>query len=320
MRTAPDPVRIGIVGVGHVGATAAYALLMSGLAAELVLIDQDAHRADGEAMDLSHAVPFTHPTRVWAGDYADLTGALVTIVAAGVGQRPGETRLDLLQRNADVFQDVVPNIVAHNPDGIFLVATNPVDILSYLAWKLSGYPPHRVIGSGTILDTARFRYLLSEHYGVDPRSVHAHIIGEHGDSEVPAWSLTNIAGVPLRAYVATPGARYDAAAMQLIFERTRDAANAIIRGKGATYYAVASGLVRIIEAIVRNQHTILSVSNLVIDAYGISDVYLSLPAIIGRGGVERVVHLPLDDQETAGLQRSAQILRANIQQIRFTKS
>ena len=313
-----SPARIGIVGVGHVGATTAYGLLMSGLAGELVLIDQDAHRADGEAMDLNHAVPFTHPTRVWAGDYADLDRAQVIVVAAGVGQRPGETRLDLLKRNADVFQEIVPRMVAHNPIGILLIATNPVDVLSYLAWKLSGRPAHQVIGSGTILDTARFRYLLSEHYGVDPRSVHAHIIGEHGDSEIPVWSLTNIAGVQLRTYVAAQGSTYDEAAMQRIFEQTRDAAYKIIRGKGATYYAVATGLVRIVESIVRNQHTILSVSNLVDEVYGMSDVYLSLPAVIGRAGVERMIRLPLDEQETAGLRHSADVLKASIRQLRFT--
>lgn len=315
----PDaPVRIGIVGVGHVGATTAYALLMSGLAAELVLIDQDERRASGEAMDLNHAVPFTHPTRVWAGDYADLEPALITIIAAGVGQQPGETRLDLLQRNANVFRDVVPRVIRSNPDGILLIATNPVDILSYLAWKLSARPPHQVIGSGTILDTARFRYLLSEHYGVDPRSVHAHIIGEHGDSEIPVWSLTNIAGVQLRTYVAAQGSIYDDNAMQRLFERTRDAAYEIIRGKGATYYAVAAGLVRIVESIVRNQHTVLSVSNLVEDAYGVSDVYLSLPAVIGRTGVERMVRLPLNEQETTGLQQSAEILKSSIGQLRLS--
>lgn len=321
MNTAPDqprPVRVGIAGVGHVGATTAYALLMSGLAAELVLLDQDARRAEGEAMDLNHAVPFTHPTRVWAGEYADLAGALVTIIAAGVGQRPGETRLDLLQRNADVFEQIVPQIVTHNPSGILLIATNPVDVLSYLAWKLSGRPAQQVIGSGTILDTARFRYLLSEHYGVDSRSVHAHIVGEHGDSEIPVWSLTNIAGVQLRAYVAAQGSTYDDAAMQRLFEQTRGAAYEIICGKGATYYAVAAGLVRIVESIVRNQHTVLSVSNLVDEVYGISDVYLSLPAVIGRAGVERMIRLPLDEQETLGLRHSADVLKASIRQLRVT--
>ncbi len=309
------PVRIGIVGAGHVGATTAYALLLSGVAAELVLIDEDRRRANGEAMDLNHAAPFAHPTRIWAGDYADLHGALVTIVAAGVGQRPGETRLDLLHRNAHVFRDVVPQIVASNPDGLLLIATNPVDVLSYFAWKLSGRPAHQVIGSGTILDTARFRHLLGQHYGVDPTSVHGYIIGEHGDSELPVWSLTNIAGVDLRTYVASRGETYDDSAMQRIFEQTRDAAYAIVQGKGATYYAVAAGLVQIVESIVRNQHTVLSVSNLVDDAYGLADVYLSLPAVIGRHGVESVVRLPLTDGEAARLRQSAAVLTASIRQL-----
>ncbi len=310
-----DLVRIGIVGAGHVGATTAYALLLTGLAAELVLVDADGQRATGEAMDLNHAVPFTHPTRVWAGDYDDLAGALLTIVAAGVGQRPGESRLQLLQRNAAVFREIVPRIVASNPTGLLVIATNPVDVLSYYAWRLSGLPASRVLGSGTILDTARFRHLLGAHFGVDPRSVHAYIIGEHGDSELPVWSHTNIAGVPLRAYVAAQGLTWDVDAMQQIYEHTRDAAYAIIRGKGATYYAVAAGLVRLVEAIVRNQHTVLSIASLVEGLYDLSDVYLSLPAVVGRAGVEQVIRMPLASEEVEALRRSAGILRAHIAEL-----
>lgn len=312
------PVRIGIVGAGHVGATTAYALLLKGVAAEIVLVDEDKPRALGEVMDLNHAAPFAHPTRIWSGDYADLQGALVTILAAGVAQRPGETRLALLQRNAQVFRDIVPQIVASNPDGLLVVATNPVDVLSYFAWTLSGRPAHQVIGSGTILDTARFRHLLGQHYGVDPTSVHGFIIGEHGDSELPVWSLTNIAGVDLRTYVASRGEAYDDTAMQRIFERTRDAAYEIVQGKGATYYAVAAGLVQIVAAIVRNQHTVLSVSTLVNDVYGLADVYLSLPAVIGRRGVEHLIRLPLADNEVAQLRQSAHVLRASLQQLPLT--
>ncbi|HLK34196.1 MAG TPA: NAD(P)-binding domain-containing protein, partial [Terriglobales bacterium] len=191
------PLRVAVVGAGNVGSTFAYALLLSGLAAEIVIIDKNQRKAEGEAMDLNHAVPFAHPTRVWAGDYADCAGASVTVLAAGAGQAPGETRLDLLQRNASIFAQIVPQVVGHNPEGILLIATNPVDVLTYATWKVSGLPIARVIGSGTILDTARFRYLLSQHFGVDARSVHAYIIGEHGDSEVPVWSLANIAGMRL---------------------------------------------------------------------------------------------------------------------------
>jgi L-lactate dehydrogenase len=307
--------RVAIVGAGNVGATFAYALLLSGLAAEIVLVDVNRAKAEGEAMDLNHTVPFAHPTRIWAGDYADCAGAAVTVIAAGVGQRPGETRLDLVRRNADVFRQVVPQVVQHNPNGILLIATNPVDVLTYVAWKLSGQPSQRVIGSGTILDTARFRHLLSQHFGVDPRSVHAYIIGEHGDSEVPVWSLANIAGMRLPAFCAAHGLDHDQAAMDEIFHQTRDAAYHIIERKGATYYAVAAGLMRIVEAILRDQSTVLSVSSLIEDYYGISDVCLSLPTVVDRGGVERVLRLELSTEEIEGLRHSAQVLIETLAQL-----
>lgn len=212
-----QPTRVAVVGVGNVGATFAYALLLSGLAAEIVLIDVNRARAEGEAMDLNHAVPFAHPTRIWPGDFADGAGAAVTVIAAGTNQKPGESRLDLLKRNAAIFRQVVPEVARRNPDGILLIATNPVDVLTYVSLKLSGLPPRRVIGSGTTLDTARFRYVLSQHFGVDARSVHAHVIGEHGDSEVPVWSLANIAGMRLPDYCAANGMTYDQAVMDGIF-------------------------------------------------------------------------------------------------------
>jgi L-lactate dehydrogenase len=311
----PRPTRVAVVGVGNVGATFAYALLLSGLAAEIVLIDVNRDRAEGEAMDLNHAVPFAHPTRVWAGDAADCAGAAVTVVAAGANQKPGETRLDLIAKNYAIFRQIIPTIARHNPGGIILVATNPVDVLTYASLRLSGLPPERVIGSGTILDTARFRYLLSQHFGVDPRSIHATIIGEHGDSEVPVWSLANIAGMRLADYCAAHGMHLDEAAMQAIFEQTRDAAYHIIQRKGATYYAVAAGLMRIVEAVLRDQRTVLSVSSLITDYYGISDVCLSLPTIIDRGGVEQVLRLALSPAEQEGLRRSAAVLRASIEQL-----
>lgn len=306
------PARVAVVGAGHVGATFAYALLLSRQAAEIVLIDKDRERAEGEAMDLNHSLPFASATRIWAGDFPDCAGAVVTMIAAGVGQKPGETRLDLVKRNAAVFAEVIPQITRHNPDGILLIATNPVDVLTYAAWKYSGLPSRRVIGSGTILDTARFRFLLSRHFGVDPRSVHAHIIGEHGDSEVPVWSLANIAGMRLRTFCDAQGIPHDQTAMDEIFRRTRDAAYEIIRRKGATYYAVAAGLMRIVEAILRDQRTVLSVSSVVEDYLGIHDVCLSLPTVVRRSGVEMVLRLALDEQETAGLRHSADVLRKTI--------
>src|SRR5579864_2274685 len=314
------PVRIAVVGTGNVGSTFAYALLLSGLAAEIVLIDASRSKAEGEAMDLNHAVPFAHPTRIWAGDYEDCAGAVITVIAAGANQKPGgETRLALLQRNADIFAEIVPHIVEPNPDGILLIATNPVDVLTYASCKLSGLPAERVIGSGTILDTSRFRYLLSEYFGVDARSVHAYIIGEHGDSEVPVWSLANIAGMRLREFCTVRGCQYDPQAMEQIFERTRDAAYHIIQRKGATFYAVAAGILRIVEAILRNQNTVLSVSSMVDDYYGINDVCLSLPTIIGRNGIEKVLHVALDEGEVGKLKHSADVLRGTIAQLRLVE-
>lgn len=316
-----EPVRIAIVGTGNVGSTFAYALLLSGLAAEIVLIDANRSKAEGEAMDLNHTVPFAHPTRVWAGEYDDCAGALITVIAAGTNQKPGgETRLALLQRNADIFAQIIPRVVEHNPRGILLIATNPVDILTYASWKMSGLPADRVIGSGTILDTSRFRYLLSEYFGVDARSVHGYIIGEHGDSEVPVWSLANIAGMRLPEFCSVLGCEYDPKAMENIFEHTRDAAYQIIQRKGATYYAVAAGILRIVEAILRNQNTVLSVSSLVNDYYGIGDLCLSLPTVVGRGGVEKVLHLALDDSEVTKLRRSAEILKSTIDQLKLGHS
>lgn len=311
----PHPTRVAVVGVGNVGATFAYALLMSGRASEIVLIDANQARAEGEAMDLNHAVPFAPPARIWAGTYADCAGAAVTVITAGAAQKPGETRLDLVKKNTAIFKSIIPQVAQHNPNGIILVAANPVDVLSYVAWKLSGLPAARVIGSGTILDTARFRYLLSQYYGVDPRSVHAYILGEHGDSEVPAWSLANIAGMRLKDFCCLQDVRYDQTRMDEIFAQTRDAAYQIIQRKGATFYAIGAGLMRIVEAILRDQSTVLSVSSLIDRYYGIDDVYFSLPAVVDRGGIEALLRLELDEMEIVGLRRSADVLKSTIAQL-----
>jgi L-lactate dehydrogenase len=311
------PTRIAIVGVGNVGATFAHALLISGLAAEIVLIDHNKMKAEGEAMDLNHSIPLVQPTRIWAGDYADCAGATLTVITAGSAQKPGETRLDLLQRNIAIFRSIVGEVVKYNPMGMILVATNPVDILSYATWKISGLPAQRVLGSGTILDTARLRYLLSQHFEVDARSVHAFIIGEHGDSEVPVWSLANIAGMRLTEYCATNHKQCEMDYLEKIFAQTRDAAYEIIERKGATYYAISAGLMTIVQAILRDQNTVLSVSNIVEDYYGINDVYLSLPSIVDRGGVEKMIRLQLNEEEIKGLQNSAKILKDTIAQLEF---
>ncbi len=306
------PTRVAVVGTGAVGSTFAFSLLLSGLAAEIVLVDANARKAEGEAMDLMHAVPFAQNTRIWAGSIDYCRGAAITVIAAGVGQKPGESRLDLLRKNVAIFREIVPAVAAANPDGIILVATNPVDVLAYLTFRTSGLPSSRVIGSGTILDTARFRALLAERYGVDPRSVHAYIAGEHGDTEVPVWSSANIAGMPLADFATANGMGHDPAELEAIFAATRDAAYQIIERKGATFYAVAAGLLRIVEAILRDQSTVLSVSSLICDYYGIDDVYLSVPTVLGRGGVERTLRLALSADEASGLRRSAELLTETI--------
>jgi|KBSSwiS6_1023812.scaffolds.fasta_scaffold01658_4 L-lactate dehydrogenase len=301
--------RIAIVGTGNVGSTYAYALLLSGLASEIVLIDTNRAKAEGEAMDLNHAVTFAYPTRVWAGNYSDCADAAITVIAAGVSQRPGETRLDTISRNGKIWKQIIPEIVRYCATGILLIATNPVDVLTYAAWKISGLPSKRVIGSGTILDTSRFRYLLSQYFGVDARSVHAHIIGEHGDSEVPVWSLANIAGMRLEDFSRIQGIQHDPAAMDDIYRQTRDAAYQIIARKGATFYAVASGLMLITRAILRNQSTVLSVSSLIDGPYGLHDVCLSLPTIVNRHGIKHVLELDLNPDELQKLRHSADVLK-----------
>jgi L-lactate dehydrogenase len=306
------PLRIAIVGLGNVGASFAFCLLLRRVAAEIVLIDANRKKAEGEAMDLNHAVPFGPATRIWAGDYADCRGAAVVVITAGAAQRPGEIRLELLDRNLAIFRDIVPKVVEHNCEGTLLIATNPVDILSYASYKLSGLPSHRVLGSGTILDTARFRYLLGQHFSVDARSVHGLILGEHGDTEVPIWSLANIAGIRLRDYCRLHGHPYEQAEFDNIFTETRDAAYKIIERKGATYYAVAAGLMQIVEAVVRDQKTVLTTSTLVDGAYGLRDVYLSLPTVIGAKGVVQVLTPELSDDELARLRHSAAVLRGLI--------
>lgn len=310
-------VKIAIIGVGNVGATFAYALLQSGLASEIVLVDANQTKAEGEAMDLNHAIPFSNPAKIYAGTYKDCKGSAITVVTAGAGQKPGESRLDLVQKNASIFKTIIPLVVENNPGGLLLIATNPVDILSYVSWKISGLPPEHVIGSGTILDTARFRYLLSQHAEVDPRSVHAYIIGEHGDSEVPVWSLANIAGMRLEDYCKANCTSFEPEVWARIYQDTKNAAYEIIQRKGATYYAVANGLLRICEAVLRDQNTVLSVSTLVQGYHSIEDVYLSVPCIVGRNGIIRTINLELSKDEEEKLKTSAGVLRKTLQQIGY---
>lgn len=304
--------KVVVIGTGLVGSTFAYGLLWSGLTPEIILIDANRKRAAGEAMDLSHAMPFHRPISIRAGDYPDCVGATVVAIAAGAAQRPGETRPELAQRNGRIFAEIIPEVVRYAPDAILLVATNPVDSLTYLAWRLSGFPPHRVIGAGTILDTARFRYLLGARFDVDPRSVHAYIVGEHGDSEVPLWSAASIAGMSIFDFCAVAGFSCNEDERSQIFAQVRDAAYHIIDLKGATYYAIASGMERIVETILRDQNTILTVSSLQQGCHGVDDVSLSLPTIVNRQGISRVLCVPMSADEERRYQASARVVREAI--------
>lgn len=304
--------KVVVVGSGMVGATFSYALLWSGLTPEIVLIDINRPRAEGEAMDLSHAMPFHRPLNIRAGDYPDCAGATIVAITAGAAQRPGESRTELAQRNAQVFAQIIPQIVRHAPDTILLIATNPVDSLTYFAWRLSGFPARRVIGAGTILDTARFRYILGNRFDVDPRSVHAYIVGEHGDSEVPLWSSANIAGMSIEEFCTVTGYTCLEEEREQIFVQVRDAAYQIIDLKGATYYAIASGMERIVESILRDQNTIVTVSGLVQGCHGIDDVCLSLPMVINRQGISRILCVPMNDDEERRFRASARAVRSVI--------
>jgi L-lactate dehydrogenase len=303
------PRRIAIVGAGAVGSTLAYALMVRGQADEIVLTDINRAKAEGEAMDLGHGLPFVRPVEVHAGDYADCAHADVTIITAGAASRPGETRLDLAGKNAAIFRQIIPEIARHNLEGILLVVTNPVDVLTYLTLKLAGRPASKVIGSGTVLDSARFRYLLARHCGVDPRNVHAHVIGEHGDSEVPVWSLANIAGVRLTEYCLICGRGCTLAQQEEISSQVRKAAYEVIQRKGATFYAIGLATASIVESILRDQRSVLPVSSLLQGQYGLRDVCLSLPAVVGRAGVIELLEIPLDEGELEELRRSATVLQ-----------
>lgn len=310
--------KVGIVGAGFVGSTAAYALVMRGVGREVILCDKNMARASSEADDIRHAVPFAHPLQVTAGDYAALEGSRVVILSAGVGQRPGETRLQLLQRNADVFHDVVPQVLRHAPHAVLLVATNPVDVMTHLAARYAaecGAPPGRVLGSGTTLDTARFRSLVGLHCGVDPHHVHAYVLGEHGDSEVLTWSLVTIGGMPLEEFLRLRQIPFDDALRQYIDEKVRRAAYHIIAGKGATYYGIGSALARIVEVILHDQRSILTVCTPADDVLGVQQVTISLPRLVGGQGVQQTFPLPLSGQEESQLRNSAAVVRKALDEL-----
>ncbi len=305
--------RVAIIGCGHVGATSAYSLLLNGTVEELVIIDKDGEKLLGEVMDLQHAVPFARPVRIWAGDYADAAFADIVVIAAGVGTHPGESRLDLLGRNSVVVQEIVGKLMNVSFDGIILMTTNPVDVLAQIAQEESGLPFGKVIGSGTVLDTARLRFLLGEKLDVEARSVHAYIVGEHGNSEVATWFAARVGGAPLADFC-----KPDRPDFTQMLESVHRAAPEIVGRKGYTSFAVASCVNRICEAILRDERTILPVSTMTSGQYGIEGIYLSLPAVVGRGGVEKIVEVPLDESEKDGLLASADLLERTLSDLKRT--
>ncbi|HXY40776.1 MAG TPA: L-lactate dehydrogenase [Vicinamibacteria bacterium] len=304
--------KIGIVGAGFVGSTAAYALVMSGVGRQIVLVDKNEARARAEADDLLHAVPFAHPLDVVAGGYEQLAAARVVILTAGVNQRPGESRLELLARNAAVFREVVPGVLERAPEAVLVVATNPVDVMTHLAARFAaerGVPAGRVFGSGTTLDTARFRALLGRRLGVDAAHVHAYVVGEHGDSEVLTWSLVTVGGIPLADMAQRHGVPFDAAVQAEIDAGVRRAAYLIISGKGATYYGVGSALARIVDAVLGDRRSVLTVCTPISSVAGVANVTVSLPRLVGGGGVMETLPLALPPQEEQALARSARVVR-----------
>jgi L-lactate dehydrogenase len=310
--------KVGIVGTGLVGSTAAYALVMRGVGREVVLVDKNEARAAAEADDIRHAVPFAHAFEVRAGGYVDLVGARVVVLCAGVGQKPGESRLQLLRRNAEVFRDVVPSVLEHAPNAVLVVASNPVDVMTHLAVRLAGrvgVPARRVFGSGTTLDTARFRTLIGSHCEVDPHHVHGYVIGEHGDSEVLTWSLVTIGGMPLREFARMRGITDPETVRRDIDEKVRRAAYSIIAAKGATYYGVGSALARIVEAVLSDQRSILTVCAPTPDVAGVKDVTVSLPRLVGGAGVIETFPLPLAGAEQDQLRASAGVIRQALDEL-----
>ena len=301
--------KAAVIGCGFVGSATAFSLMQSGLFSEIVLIDADMDRAEGEALDISHGVPFSRHMKIYAGTYEDIVDAAIIIITARANQKPDETRLDLVHKNVAIFRSIIPEIAKRNCAGILLIVSNPVDILTYTAIKLSGFTENRVIGSGTVLDTARLKYELSEHLSVDSRSIHAFIIGEHGDSEIAAFSSANVSGIALSEFCEMRGHYNHEANTRQIAENVKNSAYEIIQKKKATYYGIASAVRRICEVIIRDEKSILPVSSMMHGEYGIEDVVLSMPAIVGKYGIETRVPIDLSEEEIEDLKRSAQTLK-----------
>ncbi len=310
--------KVVIVGCGFVGSASAFALMQSKLFSEIVLIDADHAKAEGEAMDISHGIPFVGNMKIYAGTYDDIVDAAIIVITAGAGQKPGETRLDLVHKNLNIFKSIIPEIAKRECRGILLVVANPVDILTYAAIKLSGFPEHRVIGSGTVLDTGRLQQMLGAHVEVDPRDVQAYVMGEHGDSEFVAWSSAQVAGVPLNTFCELHGHLEHEAAEKRIAEDVKNSAYTIIEKKHATYYGVAMAVKRICTAVMRDEQTVLPVSSLMVGEYGLSDLAISMPTVVGRDGVVCRVPVPLNDDEQHELTASAKALKDIIDSVDFS--
>ena len=307
--------KCAVVGCGFVGSATAFELASQGVFSEIVLLDINKEKAKGEALDIAHGMPFGHPINIYAGDYPDVADCGLVIIAAGANQKEGETRLDLVDKNVKIFRSIIPQITKYNRECIFLILSNPVDILTYVTLKPSGFSWRKVIGSGTVLDTARFKYLLGQHLQVDMRNVHAFIIGEHGDSELAVWSSANVSGIDLNEYCKICGSCNNMESMYRLYDEVRDSAYNIIKAKGATYYAIAMSATRIAKAIVRNERSVLTTSALMDDHYGMKDVCIGFPCVIGGEGIQKVLDIPLSDKEQAYLKKSADALREILAQI-----
>ena len=307
--------KAAIVGCGFVGSATAFCLMQSGLFSEMVLIDADHDKAEGEALDIAHGIPFVGHVNIYAGGYDDIVDAAIVIVTAGANQKPDETRLDLVHKNVGIYKSIIPEIANRNYQGILLIVSNPVDILTYVACKLSNMPENRVIGSGTVLDSARLKYKLGEHLNVDSKSVHAFIIGEHGDSEIAAWSSANVSGVPLNDFCELRGHFQHEESMERIAEQVKNSAYEIISKKRATYYGIAMSVKRICEAIVRNERSILPVSRMIHGEYDIEGIALSMPAVVGEDGVQTRVPISLSEEEQVKLRQSADTLAGVLKEL-----
>jgi L-lactate dehydrogenase len=310
--------KISIIGAGAVGSTFAFRLMLSGLVKEIALVDKDIKKAQGQVMDLNHGLMFASPADIYATDFSGTKNSNIVVITAGAKQSPGQSRLDLVQKNTDIFKNILPQIAKHAPEAIILIVTNPVDILTYVALKILKYPQEKIFGSGTVLDTSRFRYLISSHCGVDPRNVHAYIIGEHGDTELPVWSNANIGGMLLKDYcpICNKHCEYRDVLGE-IFDKVKKSAYAIIDKKGATYYAIALALEKIVDTVIRNNNSILPVSTLIDDYYEINDVCLGIPAMVNNKGIDRILKIKLSEEEQNNLKQSAKALKGVIKKVKI---